>query len=174
MTALPATTLDGLERPAQHRRGLWGRRVFLTVLLAVVAAGAWGLLGVQTATTRVTNEGWTLELEHASVARAGLDVPFTVTVEHAGGFGEQVTLALTGTYLDLYETQGFNPEPDSTSRDGETLFLTFEAPPRGEVLVVTYDAYIQPTAPSGSVAELSVLDEGSPVVSLDFRTRIWP
>jgi hypothetical protein len=171
---VPATTLDGLESAGQDLRGLWVRRGFLGVLAVVLVAGLVGLLGVRTTTTEAEADGWALELQHASVARAGLDVPFTATISRAGGFGQQITLAITGTYLDLYETQGFNPEPDATSRDGDLLYLTFEAPPDGETFVVTYDAYIQPAAQSGGGGELSIVDQGRAVVTVDFETRIWP
>jgi hypothetical protein len=173
--ALPATTIDELERRDQDVRGLWARRVFLALLALTVAAGLLGLLGVRTATSFAEGDGgWSLELEYPSVARAGLDVPVTATVTRDGGFGKQVTLAMTGTYLDIYETQGFHPEPDSTSRDGELLYLTFEAPPAGETFVFAYDAYIQPSAQSGAGGELSIIDEGRPVVTVDFETRLWP
>jgi hypothetical protein len=155
-------------RTASFRRG------FLTVLFLTVAAGLLGLLGVRTSTTSATAKEWRLELAYASVARAGLDVPFTATVTREGGLGERVTLGLTGTYLDLFETQGFNPEPDSTSRDGETLYLTFEAPPAGDTMVVTYDAYIQPSAQSGADGVLSVTKDGAAVASVEFSTRILP
>ena len=172
--ALPATTIDDLERRDQDVRGLWARRVFLALLVLMLVAGVLGLLGVRESTVDAEGDGWTLELEYPSVARAGLDVPVTATVTREGGFGQQVTLAITGTYLDLYETQGFNPEPDKTSRDGELLYLTFEAPPAGETFVVTYDAYIQPAAQSGAGGELSIVDQGRTVVTVDFETRIWP
>jgi hypothetical protein len=171
---LPATTLDDLETTDQDVRGLWVRRGFLVILALTLVAGLVGLLGVRTSTTLAEADGWALELEHASVARPGLDVPFTATVTREGGFGQQVTLAITGTYLDLYETQGFNPEPDTTSRDGDLLYLTFEAPPDGETFVVTYDAYIQPAAQSGAGGELSIIDQGRAVVTVDFETRVWP
>jgi hypothetical protein len=172
--ALPATTIDGLEHRDQDVRGVWVRRVFLALLVLMVAAGVLGLLGARTATVDADGDGWSLELEYPAVARAGLDVPVTATVTREGGFGKQITLSITGTYLDLYETQGFNPEPDSTSRDGELLYLTFEAPPDGETFVVTYDAYIQPSAQSGAGGELSIVDQDRPVVTVDFDTRIWP
>ena len=173
-TTLPPTTLKGLESPAQDRHGLWARRAFLTTLVTFLVAALVGLLGVRSTTTSDSADGWTLDLEYASVARSGLDVPFTATVTHDGGLGEKVTLALTGTYLDIYETQGFHPEPDSTTRDADTLYLVFEAPPAGDTLTVTYDAYVQPAAKRGADGTLSVLDEGRPVVTVDLDTRVWP
>ena len=70
-----------------------------------------------------------MRLHYAATARAGLDVPFTATVRHEGGLGKEVTLAVTADYLDIFETQGFTPEPSSTSAMADTLYLTFDAPP---------------------------------------------
>ena len=111
MASLPETTLEGLETRRQDVAGMWGRRAFVGCLLVVLAAGVAGLLGVRTTTADASDSGWSVQLEYASVARSGLDVPFTATVRHEGGFGDVVTLALTGDYLDIYETQGFHPEP---------------------------------------------------------------
>lgn len=153
---------------------MWGRRAFLAVLAVLVGAAGVGVLGTRTTTTSATGDGWSLRLEYAAVARPGLDVPFTATVGHEGGFGDHVTLALTGDYLDLYETQGFHPEPSSTTRDGDTLLLTFDPPPAGEVMVVSYDAYIQPTAWHGRSAVLSVVSDGRRTATVHLDTHLLP
>jgi len=101
-------------------------------------------------------------------------VPFVITVRHAGGLGKQVTLAVTGGYFDIFETQAFHPEPSDESRDGHTLYLTFEAPPQGDTFTVAYDAYIQPAAQVGRSATVGVVDEGRQVAVVDVRTRLLP
>ena len=83
---LPDSTLQGLESRTQDLRGLWARRAFLAALVVVLAAGLLGLLGVRTSTVSDSADGWTVTVERAAVARAGLDVPFNVTVRHDGGF----------------------------------------------------------------------------------------
>ena len=174
MASLPETTLEGLESRRQDVAGMWGRRVFVGCLLVVLAAGVAGLLGVRTTTADASDNGWSVQLEYASVARSGLDVPFTATVRHEGGFGDVVTLALTGDYLDIYETQGFHPEPSTSRRDADTLYLTFDAPVEGDTFVVAYDAYIQPAAQRGRDGTLAVLTDGREVASVSFRTRLLP
>ena len=174
MTPLPGSTLDGLESRRQDLVGLWGRRAVLAVLVVVILAALAGFLGVRSAIAEGDEDGWSLRLEYASVARAGLDVPWTATVVHEGGFGDEVTLALTGDYLDIYETQAFHPEPSTTRRDGETLYLTFDAPPDGDTLVVAYDAYIQPAAQQGRDGTLAVFIDGREVATVAFRTRLLP
>jgi hypothetical protein len=170
---VPVSTLEGIESRAQGRTALWSRRGFLVLLLVFVLAGLTGLLGDRTATERGSGDGWSLALHHATTARAGLDVPWQVTVTHEGGFAEDLTLAVTGDYFDIYETQGFHPEPSDSTRDGDTLYLTFAVPP-GETFVVAYDAYIQPSSQVGRGGTLSVVDDGARVATVDFHTTLLP
>ena len=171
---MPGSTLDGLETTHQDVVGAWWRRAFMMVLVVVVVAGLAGVLGVRDATSQASEDGWSLRLQYAGTARAGLDVPFTATVRHDGGLGKQVTLALTGDYLDIYETQGFHPEPSAQTRDGRTLYLTFDTPPSGDTMTVTYDAYIQPAAQRGAEATLAVWDGGREVAPVHVDTRLLP
>jgi hypothetical protein len=171
---VPESTLEGLESQRQEVVGARWRRVFLVVLAVVVGAGLAGLLGVRDATAQADEDGWSLRLHYAAIARSGLDVPFTATVRHEGGLGKQVTLALTGDYLDIYETQGFHPDPSATSRDADTLFLTFDAPPDGDTLTVSYDAYVQPASQIGRGASLGVLVDGRQIAVVDLHTRLLP
>ena len=171
---VPDSTLSGLETGRQERYGLWGRRFFLSLLLVVVLAGGTGLLGVRTAITSANRAGYTLGVTYASVARAGLDVPWQVRISKPGGFGKEVTVAVTGDYFDIYETQGFTPEPSASVRDATTLYLTFDAPD-GDVFTVDYDAYIQPSSQVGRDATVSVVDaELQPLVSVTIDTRLLP
>lgn len=171
---LPDTALEGLETRRQDIQGAWWRRAFLVVLALVVAAGLAGLLGMRDATAGAQEDGWSLEVRYAAMARAGLDVPLVATVRHEGGFDKQVTLALTGDYLDIFETQGFHPEPSDETRDGHTLYLTFDAPPRGDTLTVAYDAYIQPSSQVGKDATMAVWVDQHEVAPVRIDTRLAP
>lgn len=166
-------TIEGLETRAQGHAAIWTKRGFLVLLLVFVLTGVAGLLGVRTTTASDDADGWELHLRHAQVARSGLDVPWEVTVHHEGGFGKEVVLAVTGDYFDIFETQGFTPEPSDATRDADTLLLTFTAPP-GDTFVVAYDAYIQPAAQQGADGTLAVLDGGTRVASVDFSTTVLP
>jgi hypothetical protein len=175
MRGVPGSTLVGLESRRQDVWGVWWRRVFLVVLTLVVVAGLAGLLGVRVATASAEDGAWSLQVQYAATARAGLDVPLEMTVRHEGGFGgKQVTLAFTGSYFDIFETQGFHPNPSDETRDGDTLYLTFSAPPDGDTLVVAYDAYIQPASQVGRGARIAVVDQGNQVAAVDIQTRLWP
>lgn len=167
------STLDDVRPAAAGPRPLLGRRAATGLLLVVVLAGAAGLLGVRSGTTTATAGGYTVSVEHAWVARAGLDVPWTVTVEHPGGFDGPVTLAVSSEYFSLYEEQGLDPEPASQTADAQYLYWTFDPPP-GDVLSVDFDAYIQPSSQWGASGEVAVLDGGAPAVTVGFRTVLVP
>lgn len=171
---LPESTIDDEQSASQTRTSVMVRRAVLVLFLLFVVAGAVGLLGVHSTTASTSENGWTLELEYAEVARGGLDVPWEVTVEREGGFDGPITLALTGDYLDIYETQAFHPEPSASMRDATTLFLEFDPPPSGEVFVVAYDAYIQPGSQLGKDAGVAVVDQGVQTARVEFTTRLLP
>ena len=176
-TGLSTLQLDDGVPLAEGRRSsaIWVRRGALTILALVVAAGLSSYLGVHTGTVSADDGLWGLNLRYPQVARPGLDVVWQATVHHPGGLGKQVTLAISGDYLNIYETQGFHPEPSDETRDGRMLYLTFTAPP-GTTFVVDFDAYIQPASQAGSSATLAVVDPQTlaPLTSVDFRTRLLP
>ncbi len=166
------TTVAGIDDHGQTR-ALWFRRVAASALLVVVVAALVGLLGVHTDEVEAEGNGYRLTVRYPAAARAGLDTPWQVTVEHPDGFGKEITLAVTGSYFDLFETQGFHPEPSEETRDASTLYLTFAAP-EADTFVVEYDAYIQPSSQRGAAARVAVVDGTTPLVSVDLSTRLLP
>ena len=156
-----------------HPVALWLRRATLTAMALLVAAGLLSLLGVRTSSASANDHGYALTVHYPSVARAGLDTPWQVTVSRPGGLGKQVTLAVTGDYFDIFETQGFHPEPAEETRDEHTLYLTFTAPP-GDTFVVDFDAYIQPASQQGRAATVALVEGTTPLVAVRYRTRILP
>lgn len=170
---VPASTLEGLESPRAGRTAAWLRRGFLALVLAVALAGGSGLLGAYTSTATATGGGYTLTLSYPRVARAGLDTVWEVRVAHPGGFDKPVTLAVTSSYFDVFETQGFHPDASKSTDDGRFLYLTFDPPP-GDTLVVDFDAYVQPASQTGRSATIAVVDGTTPLVSLDYSTRLVP
>lgn len=170
---MPSSTLTGVEG-VEPVRAVWGRRIVLAALAVFVLLGLTGYLGVHTTTASAEQDGYHLSLRYASVARAGLDVPFEVTLTSDTGFADTITLALTGDYLDIFETQGFHPDASSSVRNGQTLYLTFDSP-GGDTFKLSYDAYIQPSSQQGRDGTLGVVTEdGKTVAAVSFRTRLLP
>jgi hypothetical protein len=166
------STLSDVRDAAGPRIAV-ARTAVVAILLVIVLAGLAGLLGVRSTTRTASSGPWTVSVTYAWVARAGLDVPWTVTVRRAGGFPGPVTLAVTSDYFDIFESQGLDPEPATETADDTNLYWTFDPPP-GETLSVDFDAYIQPSSQLGESGEVSVVDAGAPAATVSFSTFLLP
>jgi hypothetical protein len=167
------STLEDVRDSDANRRGRVVRRVAVAAMAVVVVLGAVGLFGVRSATVQSGGDGYRLEVIYARLARAGMDVPWQVTVTHPGGFRGPVTLATTSSYFDMFETQGFRPAPDSETTGLRYYYQTFSPPP-GNTLRVVFDAYIQPASQIGKSATTVLIIDGRAVARVSYRTWLSP
>ena len=171
------TTTSGVQPdPDADRRSLWVRRTFMGVLAVVVLAGLFGLLGVRSRTVSRSSADGRVELRvhYAAVARAGLAVPFAITVQRQGGFGGDVRIAVSGHYLELFSRNAIDPEPTAATATDQAVIWQFTAPP-GDQLEVSLDLQVQAGqhwSRSGTVAVLD--DAGRPIVGTDITTWLAP
>lgn len=150
------------------------RRSFFVLLCAFLAAGLLGLLGVRAGTARAAGGGYELEVRYARVARSGLAAPWKVTVRRPGGFDGPVTLATTDRYLELLDAGSVQPEPESSTADGERVLWRFAPPEEGDTMEVSLDADVGPDVQWGTSGTTAVLDGGRPVVAVSYRTWVLP
>lgn len=170
---MTASTIADVESQAS-RTPQRVRAAATVALFAVLAAALLGLLGTRVAERSVTESGWTTHVRFASAARAGLDIPLTVTVERAGGFDGDVTVAISSDYLRLLDQQSVDPEPAEQTRDGAWTYLTFTAP-EGEVLRFDIEAYVRALHDRSASGRVTVIDpDGLHVAPVDIHTRIVP
>ena len=174
-----SSTVHGLEQGRREPRPVWHRRIGVGLLSLVVLAGATGWLGVRSDATTAEAAGYRLAVTYARTARSGLDVPLRIELTAPGPLAdgplaEGVTLSISREYLNIFEQQGFHPEPASTTGDAQNVHLTFDPPPSGNVLVVDFDAYIQPSSQQGADAVIALVVDGAVVVSVDISTFLWP
>jgi hypothetical protein len=155
------------------RRARTVRRLFMTLLFAVLALGLAGRLGVRSRTITAQGGGYDLSVTYGQVTRAGLATPWSLEIHHAGGFDGPVTVSTTSSYLDLFDENGFDPQPSSTTATPEAVIWEFEPPP-GDTLSVSLDARLEPGVHSGRAGESSVLVGGKPVVTARYKTWVWP
>lgn len=126
------------------RPALWGRRVLVTVLLLVLAAGASGLLGVRTGEVAAGGDGGLdVRLDYATSTRPGLATPWTLTVTRPGGFDEPIEIATSASYLRAFDTNTVSPQPESETARSDTVVWTFSPPP-GDTFEVSLDASWEP------------------------------
>lgn len=167
------STLADVQPPQLRRRARAARRAILVLVALVVLAGATTLLGVRTGSVSTTDGEWSLKVRYPQIARGGLDVVWQVRVEHPGGFKEPIQLAVNADYFDIFETQGFHPEPSKTTRDGSLMYFEFDPPP-GDVFLVDYDAYIQGSSQLGRRGEVHLMDGDQRRLTVTYRTWLAP
>lgn len=167
-------TLRGIGTSARGPRVQAVRRGAVVVLLLVMVAGAVGVFGVHTSSASASGGGYVVTVTYPRTARAGLDAPWSVDLRApSAGFGEQIVLAVSSSYFDIWEQQGFSPEPSAETSDGTWDYMTFDPPP-GRDFSLTFDGYIQPGSQRGRDGEVAVLVTERPVVSVQFSTWLAP
>jgi len=144
--------------------------------LAVIdAAGVADVYGVDTEHVRATADGVELDVRYGTVSRPGLATPFQITVRRAGGFDSPVVVAVDAAYLSLWDENGLDPDPSSSTADSSDVIWEFDPPPSGDSLVITYDARIEPAAQQGKSGRVAVLDASArEIVAVTFTTRVLP
>ena len=189
MEADPVST--GTIEPAVHvgladgrsilrrRRLLYATTSFVLALLvglAVVdAAGFADVYGVDTDHVRADGGGYALDVRYGTLSRPALATPLEITVVRAGGFDGPVTVAISAEYLSIWDENGLDPDPASSTTEGDWLIWEFDPPLRGDTLSVSFDGRIEPAAQRGKRGRVAVLDDaGNEAVSVSFQTRVLP
>jgi hypothetical protein len=155
------------------RRARMFRRLFMVLLVGVLAIGLSGWLGVRSATATAKGGGYELTVTYGKVSRPGLATPWSLEIHHPGGFDGPVTVSTNTRYLDLFDENGFDPEPSKTTATPDEVIWEFE-PPDGDTLGVSLDARIEPGAQWGRTGETSVLVDDKPVATASYKTWILP
>jgi hypothetical protein len=166
------TTPDEPNLLASRRSRLL-RRLFMAALVAFLAFGLTGGLGVRTRTTTVRSGGYELTVTYGQVSRAGLATPWSLEIRHPGGFDGPVTVSTNTRYLDLFDENGFDPEPSKATATPDAVIWEFDEPD-GDTLGVSLDARVEPGAQWGRTGETSVLVDGKPVVTAKYKTWVLP
>lgn len=173
----PSTsTIDVRPDPSVGASAVWLRRAFIALLALIAVGGALGLFGVRTrsVTAQSADGSTTLTVRYAHVARAGLSVPFQLTVRRPGGFTDPITLTVSSDYLDFFDRNAVEPPPESATATGDMSIWSFDAPP-GDTFVASIDMQVQGGRHWGKSGTVTVLDSnGSPVVAAHFTTWLVP
>jgi hypothetical protein len=160
--------------PDAGRKGTWVRRTTLTLLAAVVVVGLIGLLGVRSASVRAGTSAVQMTVRYPRVARAGLDVPFAITIKKPGGFDGDIVLMVSSEYLGLFDRNAITPQPASENSDGSNVFWRFDQP-AGTAFAVSLDMQVQEGRHWGRSGTVTLLDESHrQIAHVSFTTRLAP
>ena len=168
------STLDGIRRTHENRPGVIGRRIAISVMAVIVLVGATGFLGVKARTVRASGAGYSMTLTYPRIARPGLDIPWRLTVHHPGGFKDDITIAVSNRYWDIFEFQGLHPSPSDETATSDYVYLTFTPPKSGDSFSVSLDTYVQPSSQMGRSATTKLIVHGSTVAQVHYKTWLVP
>jgi hypothetical protein len=151
------------------------RRVFFVLICGILVAAVLGRLGAHAKEVRASGGGYELAVTYDDIARSGLPGNIAIEIRRQGGFGGSVTVSITSKFLDVFDMNGLDPEPVGATTTGEDLIQTFETPTTGDTMEISIDARVQPGIQlHRAEGEVSILENGRPIVSVPVRTFVMP
>ncbi len=169
---IPTTPDDALtDGDARKSRNL--RRIWIAVLVVIVALGLTGVLGQRTSTVTASKHGYRLIVTYPSVVRPGVDVRMNVIVENPNGFGKSLNIAFDRHWFDIFDLNSFRPDEDSSTSDGKSIVYTWDDPP-GKKFEFVLDMYAEYGEHFGLDGSTAVVVNGVPVVTARYHTRWVP
>ena len=139
--------------------------------------GALGAFGVRHGEVSSSGGGFELLVRYPTISRPGLASVWSVEVRRTDGapLTGPIVLATTGDYFDLFDENGLDPDPAAAMSDGENIVWEFEPAEGATSITVGFDARIEPGVQlTTKSATTAVLDDGEPVTSVSYRTRVMP
>jgi hypothetical protein len=173
MAGMAATTVPRETDLGRVRRARTYRRVAIAVIALFVLLGVAGVFGARSGTAAASGGGYSLVVTYPAVTRPGLAVRWSVEIRREGGLEEQVALATTSSYFDLFDFNQFYPQPSAETSDGSSNIWTFDTA-GSEIIRITLDGRLEPARQEGAEAVSSILVGGRPVVSVRYETRVMP
>jgi hypothetical protein len=173
MAQMAGTTLPQDTDLRRVRRARTYRRVAIALLGVFVLLGLAGVFGARTKTASASAGGYSLTVTYPAVTRPGLAVRWSLEIRRRGGLGEQVTIATTSSYFDLFDFNQLYPQPSGETSDATTTIWTFDTA-GAEAMRITMDGRLEPAHQYGESAVSSILVNGVPVVSVRYRTAVMP
>jgi len=167
--SLTAPSDDGLAASRRSRR--W-RRGIITVLCLFVLAALTQQLGMRTDTVQGTSGDLAVSIRYADRARGALASAFSIDIERRDGFVDQIEVRTTQSYLEIFDDNGIEPEPESTTTDGGYVIWTFDPPP-GDTLHIILDVRMEPGVFGRERGTTTVSADGD-AVTLDYTTWVAP
>jgi hypothetical protein len=129
-------------------------------------------LGMRTDTVQGTAGELSVTVRYADRARGALAAPFSIDVEHPGGFASQIEVRTSQSYLEIFDDNGFEPDPAEVTTEGGYVIWTFDPPP-GDRLEIILDARIEPGV-FGRERGTTIVSVGDDQVTLDYTTWVAP
>lgn len=168
-------TVPDISNGNRERRERRLRRISVAMVSLIVLAALGGLLGVRTTTASTSVDDFTLTVESARVARAGLATPLSIRVaSDAGSLPSSVTLRIDSRYLAMLDEHGLSPEPASDVAGPRWTWWTFELPEGTPALQVDFDSRVEPSVQWRREGSVALFVDGDLKAQIPLSTWIAP
>ena len=126
-------------------------------------------------TASTTERGYTLSLEYPRIARAGLDVPWELTISAPAGFDDdEAVVRVSSEYFSTFQFHGISPAPTAESTDGTYTYWTFQIPAEADEFAVSVDHAVRPRTFIGGSGTVALIVDDQVVAPLEFTTTLIP
>lgn len=158
------------------RRGRTYRRLGVAAMVVFLAAGAFGWLGPRQGVTSERQAGYLIEVRYPMITRGGLAANWEMRLERTDGQPLPSTFDIRSDagYFTIFDENGFDPEPASAWSDESHLTWTFEPDGEQSVVVVSFDARLQPNSRGWFDGTTELLVDDDVVVGATYRTWAVP
>ncbi len=158
----------------RFERGI--RAVVFLVVFGIVVAALVGFAGLRTREVSATSDRFEVRVTYAQATRPGISTPFEIDVDSTDGtpLPERLEVRVSSDYLAMFDENGLDPEPESSTSDGTDETWRFEVDPGASRLHIDMDARLQPNIHSGTTGTVRVAEPGSSPVEVEFRTWVLP
>ena len=159
----------------RRRHQYWVTTAILCLLIPLGVLDAFApVLGVDSRTETVeAADGSTFEVEYPAVTRPALASPFAIEIIRPGGFDQEIEIAVSRPWIEVWDENGFYPTPSGETGDQHWVIWTFE-PPDGDTFRFFYDARLEPARQSSVTGTVELRDQGDVLAAIDFETEVRP
>jgi hypothetical protein len=158
---------------AGQNRGLWARRVVITLFCAVAALALADRFGQRTTESQAAGAGARMTLTAPETVRGGLFFQSRVEI-HALREIRYPHIVLDDGWIEGMQVNSIHPEPTGElSRDGR-LVLTYDKLAPGEVLRIWFQFEVDPTNTGHRSYGIELDDEAARVVRLSPTITVLP
>jgi hypothetical protein len=165
-----ATTSDLSDAPPRTPARV-GRRVGVGVLVMIVLAAGFDVLGPRAADTTARGGGYAVVVEYPQIARAGEPAPLVVSITSDTALTDAVQVQFCSSYFEHLDFQSWYPNPSAEASAPGWVVYEFDPPAQGRTLRIALDARVAPGQLGGRDAcQVSVLDRGDPAVTASWAT----
>jgi hypothetical protein len=172
---MPELFRDVAQMPESRAltRGLWARRVVMTLLLALVILALAGVFGQRGSTHAAAGPQATMKLGVPSAVRGGL--LFQAKVEIAAHRAiEHPRLVLANGWTEGLQLNTIEPSAQSeSSRDGR-LVLSYDRLAAGDTMTVWFQFQVDPTESGRRDFTIELDDAEQPVARIAHKITVFP